>query len=343
MQKKIIALAIAAAFAAPVAMAETANVNVYGSLDAGLRSLTTAGATTNKFASGTYNSNRWGIKGSEDLGDGMKTNFLLEGDVVIGTGGSGTTLFARSSTVGVSGGFGAIDLGRQYGVPFKVITAYDPFNYKYIGITHAVFASENTSAATLAASAVSPNPRSDNAIHYTYTAGDVKVMAAYVMGASNTGDSSDSTSEFGVSYASGGISVGGAYSVTKPAVGAAGVDVKYYTAGAAYNFGDGKASIGMSNKASTPVAAGSTETTAKFTWLGVSYNVSSKIGATAAYYKRVGATSAAENTDTRIVAGVTYALSKRTTMYAEADKKAVDAAGVTTDSNGYALGLATTF
>ena len=70
MQKKIIALAIAAAFAAPVtAMADVA---VYGTIDGGLRHQTQEYAnaptvTTDSFGSGTYNSNRWGIKASDDL------------------------------------------------------------------------------------------------------------------------------------------------------------------------------------------------------------------------------------------------------------------------------------
>jgi len=38
------------------------------------------------WVSGTLNSNRFGIKASEDLGDGLKANVVLEGDIITGTG-----------------------------------------------------------------------------------------------------------------------------------------------------------------------------------------------------------------------------------------------------------------
>ena len=354
MQKKIIALAIAAAFAAPVAMAETANVNVYGSIDAGLRSDTSPGITSNQFGSGTYNSNRWGIKSSEDLGDGMKANFGLEGGFNTGTGASGATLFDRNATVGVSGDFGKVDLGRQYSVAFKTIGDYDPFGYKYISIAYAAAAAQVV--------------RFDNDISYTGQFGAVKVMAEHNMGTS--GYDAATTNAVGVSYAAAGFNVGGAYSATKAPVSAAGLpstipsatngEVKYFTLGAGYNFGDGKVSVGYSKKATsgdsftvlgTTYAVSDAED--KFIWLGGSYNVTSKVGVTAAIYKRtqtpVGVPSLAPIYDansTRMMVGATYSLSKRTNFYAELDKTTTSStapASSDVDFSGYSLGLATTF
>jgi predicted porin len=126
MQKKIIALAIAAAFAAPAAA--MADATVYGVLDGGFRSVTTNGSTANTMGSGLLNSNRFGIKASEDLGDGMKANVVLEGDITTGTGqdvpanGQANNLFSRQTTVGLSSDMGAIDMGHQFTTAFKVNT-----------------------------------------------------------------------------------------------------------------------------------------------------------------------------------------------------------------------------
>ena len=82
MQKKIIALAIAAAISAP-AFADTSNVTVYGVADVDVERVknsfpqaSTAPALTNSTATSlnrvTSNASRLGVKGEEDLGDGLK-------------------------------------------------------------------------------------------------------------------------------------------------------------------------------------------------------------------------------------------------------------------------------
>ena len=65
------------------------------------------------------NSSRFGFKGTEDLGGGLKAGFQLEAGFDSDTGtGSGLThpttgmSFARQSEVNLSGGFGALRLGR---------------------------------------------------------------------------------------------------------------------------------------------------------------------------------------------------------------------------------------
>ncbi|HHT00545.1 MAG TPA: porin, partial [Thiomicrospira sp.] len=80
MKKNIIALAVAAAFAAPVAMADAPTV--YGKLNLNVSSITDKGNGVNDVAS------RVGIKGSEDLGDGLKAIYKMEFELdVEGTGG----------------------------------------------------------------------------------------------------------------------------------------------------------------------------------------------------------------------------------------------------------------
>ena len=58
------------------------------------------------------NSSRFGFKGTEDLGGGLKAGFQLESGFNSDTGASATTFFGRQSEVNLSGGFGAVRLGR---------------------------------------------------------------------------------------------------------------------------------------------------------------------------------------------------------------------------------------
>ncbi|MBP8204788.1 MAG: porin [Giesbergeria sp.] len=63
-------------------------------------------------------SSRWGIRGTEDLGGGLKLNFVLEQGIAMDTGGISTVSasnggFNRNSFVRLSGAFGEIKLGRM--------------------------------------------------------------------------------------------------------------------------------------------------------------------------------------------------------------------------------------
>jgi len=113
MKKTLIALAAMAATSA------FAQVTVYGIIDTNWRQQTTtvtaAGVSTdtkdNGVAAGSLSTPRWGIRVAEDLGGGLKANVNLESSLSPDSGAAPATAWARNATVGVSGGFGAIDLG----------------------------------------------------------------------------------------------------------------------------------------------------------------------------------------------------------------------------------------
>lgn len=115
MQKKLIALAVAAAFSAP-ALADTANVTVYGrahlSLDSnsGNAGATTATGTKNGLNL-TSNASRLGFKGAEELGNGLKAIFQYETEVSA-QGSTGLFAAQRDTYLGVAGGFGTVVAGR---------------------------------------------------------------------------------------------------------------------------------------------------------------------------------------------------------------------------------------
>ena len=126
----LLALAVSATVAAPAALAQ--NVEIYGKLypylldesGSGATATGTPVATMAKKAAGVNgvtsqngmmggkNSN-WGLRGSEDLGGGMKAQFQLEGTAPVDTGGDGSPLFSRNTFVGLTGNFGTIHLGNM--------------------------------------------------------------------------------------------------------------------------------------------------------------------------------------------------------------------------------------
>jgi len=111
MKKSLVALAVLAASGASFAQS---SVTVYGIVDLWVGSLDNGTTSTTLLNSGGVSSNRWGLKGSEDLGGGLKANFKLEQGFSSDTGAaaSATSAFSRQSWVGFSGGFGEVRVGR---------------------------------------------------------------------------------------------------------------------------------------------------------------------------------------------------------------------------------------
>ncbi|MBI3222130.1 MAG: porin [Nitrosomonadales bacterium] len=129
MQKKIIALAIAAAISAPaMALADTANVTVYGQANVSydMTKNGSAGTSANKVSS---NISRIGLKGSEDLGNGLNAIWQIESLVNIdGTAAAGNALGGRNTFAGLaSDSMGKVILGR-HDTPYKLATrGFDQF------------------------------------------------------------------------------------------------------------------------------------------------------------------------------------------------------------------------
>lgn len=138
-KKTLAGLAVAGLFSG-AAMA--ADVNVYGVVDLGLmynhtksEAGTTADAiTTTKddslvMKSGMNAGSRFGLRGSEDLGNGMTVSFKLENgfDADSGKLGQDGRLFGREASLTLSGAFGQVSFGRMGGVA----SAAGTYDYVY--------------------------------------------------------------------------------------------------------------------------------------------------------------------------------------------------------------------
>lgn len=139
MKKTLLAAALIAGYAGTASAQNS--VTLYGVVDIGLAYQNSSGgvavdatkgesaSSKNQFglASGTQSGSRWGLKGVEDLGDGLSANFVYESGVDV-TNGGGNNGFTRQATLGlVSKSWGSIDLGRKYAPSTTQLSGIDPF------------------------------------------------------------------------------------------------------------------------------------------------------------------------------------------------------------------------
>jgi predicted porin len=122
-------LVLAGSFLAASSSYAQSSVTLYGIIDAGLNYA--SNVQTGKSASGLQGSNqfsfqdgatggirgsRWGLRGTEDLGGGLKAIFVLENGFSITNGAlaQGGAEFGRQAYVGMKSDYGSVTLGRQY-------------------------------------------------------------------------------------------------------------------------------------------------------------------------------------------------------------------------------------
>ena len=123
--KHIIAAGLIGAGAVSGAWAQS-SVTLYGSMDAGIAYINNAGGAPKLIEEqGNTQPDRWGMKGTEDLGDGWHSVFQLENGFSTATGAFSTagTEFNRQAFVGIgSDQWGTVTLGHQ-----------SPFNFDLLG------------------------------------------------------------------------------------------------------------------------------------------------------------------------------------------------------------------
>lgn len=123
--------------------AANAQLQIYGLLDASYGKSLIADLLGEKadFHSGGDNGNsegnstsRFGLKGSTDVGSGIKANFKLESNGITSDGQVNDDFFGRQAWLGFSGAFGEVRLGRQDSVSFQTMIDFD-FNGASNGVS----------------------------------------------------------------------------------------------------------------------------------------------------------------------------------------------------------------
>jgi predicted porin len=128
-------LAALGAAAAP-AYAQS-SVTLYGTIDTSITYIHHAAGSDNLWslgnsAAGNLSGTRWGLKGAEDLGGGLKAIFQLENGFNPSNGalGQGSRIFGRQAFVGLSSDqYGSLTLGRQYDPLIDLVQGITADNY----------------------------------------------------------------------------------------------------------------------------------------------------------------------------------------------------------------------
>lgn len=318
MKKSLIALAVLAATTG--AMAQS-NVTLYGRIDASVGSNRVNGVSTTQLFSGNLTSTRWGVRGTEDLGGGLKAIFGLEQGFDASTGTqAATSAFDRQSIVGLSGGFGTFKLGRHD-------TSFD--DIRDISVSSNLWDSEFTPTKIAYTAGVADySSRSSNQIRY-----ESPSLGGFTVGIGH-GLDEDATvkadlTSYNLRYRAGALDVGIGFQDQKAN------NREYTTIAGAYNFGVARLSAGY-NRAEVNGGAKADGYT-----IGVNVPVDAfdfSVGYAYSKAKNAGVTTAKGSA---FAAGVTYALSKRTKLYGGyMDGDVENGAGVTTtDRRLYSVGV----
>ncbi|CAG4923694.1 porin [Paraburkholderia gardini] len=304
MIRKITLLLAIAPFAS--AVQAQSMVTLAGVVDGGIRYTNTgAGSAYSMNSNGLFTSNRLDFIGREDLGGGYNAHFRLESGFNLGNGAFDNTnglIFNRMSYVGLGGWFGSLDFGRQFTVAHDVIYDYDPFHFEYPGIIPLTPATAGT--------------RFNNDVKYTQTYGPFRVRAENSFGGMTDDFNAGAARSVGLQYKWGWLNVGGVYTYRTVLVGTTYVPDNYYAFGAALTFGPVVFAGGMmnDNRDSTPSSA---DVRTLNYWGGFTYEINPFMHVGAGYYMTDLPNQSGKRSQGLV--SLAYSLSKRTTLYTEAD------------------------
>ena len=203
MKKSLIAACVGLACVSGAQAQST--VNLTGLVDMYVASQKQPGdnGRTNLLGSGGMTTSWFGFTGTEDLGGGLKANFKLTSFQRNDTGTPGRftndAFFSRDANVGLSGGFGAVTLGRGLAPNFLPTILFNPFGdsfnfsplvlHKNVGL----FNGTNWAATTPA-----DTGWSNEVIYTTPTFGGLTVNLHYQFGEQNSSTNNDNRKNLGI-------------------------------------------------------------------------------------------------------------------------------------------------
>ena len=205
MRKTLLVGALTGVFAS-MAHAQS-SVTLYGLIDAGITYTNNYQGHSNwQQTSGMINGSRWGLRGAEDLGGGLKAIFTLENGFNINTGtlGQQSREFGRQAYVGLSSEqFGTVTLGRQYDDVVQYLGPLALTGTQYGGTTFAhPYDNDN----------LDNSFRVNNSVHYqTPSYGGFKLGAMYGFSNSAGAFSNNRAYSVGASYNWAGFNFAAAY------------------------------------------------------------------------------------------------------------------------------------
>lgn len=330
MKIHLLPLALAAALggAAHAQAQAPSTVTVFGVLDANLGYGKGSVNSIRRLGTGGLAGSRLGVRGNEDLGDGLKAGFIIEHGLNNddGTPASPASFWNRQSYVWISGGLGDLQLGRIYTPTFLVHATYDAFGPQGVAAQQVLLGSVEL--------AQPANIRANDAINYLSP--KLGGLVSLQVMASDHSTPSHYTGAR-VNLERGPLSADLALGrFGNPTSG----DVKSVTIGARYTAGALKL-YALFDKADSERGADS-----KGVQVSAGYRIGlTELKASLARSATTSATGGAIGTTRRVGMGFTHALSKRTVVYgqvahlANKDGARMSVNGAATAANQSARGL----
>jgi predicted porin len=322
------------------------SVTLYGVLDNGLLYQSTSAASFQPNAKnlghvyqlkdGGIYASYWGLKGSEDIGDGYKINFKLQGTFNTTNGKFGLSdtpgtvaMFNQFATIGASGPFGTLDAGRQIIPMIYAMSETDVRGAQYFGSILTAWLGMNQAAGWPGTSTNAPIGAlyDSNALVYNSPKFYGASLALEYAPGGVAGQFQGGTRESAVlKYSNYGLNLSAVYYnghdtnpfpltyPTAPAVPATGLDNnRFYYLGALYTIGgfsiSGSYGVGKnpakSNTADFEMASG-----------GLGYQFNSRFKITSGYYYLTDRNHSA-NHSSEVAVGAEYSLSTRTKAYVQ--------------------------
>lgn len=302
----LVGAALASLAARGWAQGVDAGITLYGIADVGVEYAKT-GPNTHavRVESGLLSSSRFGVRGSEPLGGGVRAVFTLEAGVDLDTGAASEG-FARQAYAGIQGGFGTIALGRHETPQYRMLSEQTVFGQGLAGSARA--------------HAVDHMRRVSHALAYQSpkVAG---LRAALMFGAGNEsfgapGSAPPAAGRYGgasVEFERGPLSAALAYGYRKAtavAAGASGLGAApiELLGGVTYKLGGVSVNAGAYRRRATADFVG------RSVWLGT--KIKAGRGDVLAQVARIDGTGAANRDATLWALGYVHPLSRRTSLYA---------------------------
>jgi len=351
MNKKILAAA-ALAIVSGSAMADGAQL--YGILDLSIQN-TSNQSSTQQTMSGMFDGlwlpSVWGIKGSEEMGDGMTAHYNLESNLTANTGAAASPLFLRASNVGIKGDFGDITAGGRLDPIWIQSVAEQAMGVRHVGsagIATGVFTGANwqNPYRSIAGTGTTPGTTSFNNPNTTYAVfgsnwlyynapkfvDNLDINVGYQLGNVAGSQASGSGSYLGATYSKNGLTVNLGNEQQNDSTNT--VRITRNLLGAMYKFGDftveaqemritssGAAQGALAGTGGTNAAAVTTTAVtatgyvdAQVGQAGIAYQLNPKVNVGIQYVFVNDNYTGGRPTLTTL--GATYSLSKRTSLYA---------------------------
>ena len=306
------------------------SVQLFGIIDVGVltQSRATAdGKSQTQMATSGLRQSVWGIRGSEDLGGGLKASFNLESHFDTNNGelhptgdaaGHGVVLFRRQANVGLSGDWGSLTLGRQYGPALLAHIGTEPRAFKE-QFSNLYAWAYNQLEATFGAT-TNRNTNNDvgiffnNALQYRNTLGPVTFGLLYSLGGVPGSLSKNAAYAIGVTY-NGPVTVSGSYQEMKDQSSGKAV-VKHMGLGLAVPYEAFTFKTNYLNAKNYESVSGDEVSRIESYSLGMDWKWHPSNSMTIAYYDNKDKLNRADATKNWVLSN-DYSFSKRTTLYAQ--------------------------